>query len=116
MRRLEVRRVPSPGLRWYERTEGGCEEAEREGGGGELGDGGEAGVVQICAECDRFLFNMMRLISGTLVQVGLGKLTPDDVSALLRARKRSGEGPQACRAPASGLCLDRVFYGECGGD
>lgn len=57
MRRLEVRRLPRENAGWYAPAEEG---GEQDGGGT---------VVQICAECDRFLFNMMRLLAGTLVQV-----------------------------------------------
>ena len=32
---------------------------------------GAGGVVTITAECDRFLYNMMRIIAGTLVEVAL---------------------------------------------
>lgn len=61
MRRLEVRRV-----RMIDPV---ASAAVAEGGVG--GDGCSVGddVVTICAECDRFLYNMMRLLSGTLVQV-----------------------------------------------
>ena len=72
-------------------------------------------VVTICAECDRFLYNMMRMISGTLVEVGLGRLTPDDVSALLEARGRKAvrleRGLEVVKAPALGLTLEHCFYG-----
>ena len=93
------------------------------GGGGGMGDcSGEGGcVVTICAECDRFLYNMMRMLSGTLVQVGLGKLSVQDVADLLRARGRKGvhnaQGHDigspgkavVFKAPPQGLCLETVF-------
>ena len=81
--------------------------------------------VRITAECDRFLYNMMRLISGTLVQVGLGKMKPADVKLLLESRSRTAfldtgrTGAQhsvkqqhirAYKAPAQGLVLEKVFY------
>ena len=76
---------------------------------------GVESVVTICAECDRYLYNMMRLIAGTLVQVGLGRMTADDVSALLAAKGRKAihheRGLYVCKAPAHGLTLHCCFYG-----
>lgn len=54
-----------------------------------------------------FLHHMVRNLAGTLVEVGRGKLQPDDVTRILRARDRSLAGPTA---PARGLCLVRVEY------
>lgn len=67
------------------------------------------GVVTITAECDRFLQHMMRYISGTLVDVGRGKLDLSAVSALLERRSQPGALPPQ-KAPARGLCLYRCFY------
>ena len=54
-----------------------------------------------------FLHHMVRTMVGTLVQVGRGKLSPEDVLRILRARDRTLAGPTA---PAQGLCLVRVDY------
>jgi tRNA pseudouridine38-40 synthase len=54
-----------------------------------------------------FLYNMVRIIAGTLIEVGLGRRPPDTVSAALAGRKRTLAGPTA---PAHGLTLVRVFY------
>ena len=71
-------------------------------------------VVTITAECDRFLYNMMRMISGTLMEVGIGRLEPEDVTALLERKSRQGgkekQGKQIRKAPAHGLCLHHCFY------
>lgn len=71
-------------------------------------------IITICAECDRFLYNMMRMIAGTLVDVGLGRLSPDDVTSLLDMRGRKGgraaRGLEVTRAPSHGLCLHHCFY------
>lgn len=56
---------------------------------------------------DRFLKHMVRAIVGTVVEVGLGKRTPDSLAAILRARNRSAAGQTA---PPHGLCLMRVDY------
>lgn len=62
-------------------------------------------VVEIVA--DGFLYNMVRSIVGTLVNVGRGKWTSADVAAILRAQCRSNAGSTA---PASGLYLVDVTY------
>ncbi|KAL1523745.1 hypothetical protein AB1Y20_018673 [Prymnesium parvum] len=76
-------------------------------------DGG-GGVVVIRAECDRFLQHMMRLISGTLVQVGLGRVSVSDMASLLHAcgRKDLSIASLVFKAPPQGLCLERCFYAE----
>lgn len=56
-----------------------------------------------------FLYNMVRTMAGTLLAVGKGRMTPDDVSAALEARDRKLAGPTA---PARGLSLVRVLYDE----
>lgn len=54
-----------------------------------------------------FLRNMVRIIAGTLVEVGEGRRKASDVSAALAARDRAGAG---ITAPARGLTLLEVFY------
>ncbi|HEV2350233.1 MAG TPA: tRNA pseudouridine(38-40) synthase TruA [Terriglobia bacterium] len=54
-----------------------------------------------------FLHHMVRNIAGTLLEVGRGKLAPQDIRAILEARARTRAGPTA---PASGLCLMKVDY------
>ena len=56
---------------------------------------------------DGFLHHMVRNIVGTLIEVGRGKLTPQQVERILKARDRTLAGPTA---PAQGLCLMRVDY------
>ncbi|MEM6673258.1 MAG: tRNA pseudouridine(38-40) synthase TruA [Planctomycetota bacterium] len=56
---------------------------------------------------DGFLYNMVRTIAGTLLLVGKGGMSPDDISAAIEARDRSLAGPTA---PARGLYLVRVLY------
>lgn len=64
--------------------------------------------VHIDVEATAFLRNMVRIIAGTLVYVGRGKLSAADVAALLRSGDRTRAGPTA---PAHGLILWRVDYG-----
>ncbi len=65
--------------------------------------------ILIEAYADRFLKHMVRAIVGTVVEVGLGKRTPDSLTAVLRAQDRSAAGQTA---PPQGLCLMRVDYDE----
>ncbi len=60
-------------------------------------------------EANAFLYRMVRSIVGTLVQVGVGDLSPDDFALILRARDRSQIKKVA---PPQGLCLMRVSYAE----
>ncbi len=57
-----------------------------------------------------FLRHMVRNIMGTLVDVGLGKITPDDVARILAGEDR---GEAGITAPAHGLFLVRVNYDRC---
>ncbi len=56
---------------------------------------------------DGFLHNMVRIIAGTLIKVGNGKLSPHHIPEIIEARDRVMAGPTA---PAKGLCLIRVDY------
>lgn len=58
-----------------------------------------------------FLYNMVRTIAGTILEVGRGKILPDEVAAILAAGDRTRAGPTA---PACGLYLLSVRYpGSC---
>ncbi|MBO8136852.1 MAG: tRNA pseudouridine(38-40) synthase TruA [Desulfotomaculum sp.] len=54
-----------------------------------------------------FLYNMVRIMTGTLIQVGLGKIKPDDVKLILESRDRTKAGPTV---PPQGLCMEKVYY------
>ncbi len=54
-----------------------------------------------------FLYNMVRIITGTLVSVGGGKLDPADMADIIASRDRERAG---ITAPAKGLCLKEVYY------
>jgi tRNA pseudouridine38-40 synthase len=56
-----------------------------------------------------FLKNMVRVMVGTLVDIGKGRFTPMDIDRLLLGGDRRESG---CTAPASGLCLIQVVYPE----
>jgi tRNA pseudouridine38-40 synthase len=65
--------------------------------------------IELGFRANAFLHQMVRAMTGNLVLVGSGKLTPDDVRRLLAARNRTGTGNLA---PAHGLTLERVVYGR----
>ncbi|TEU17079.1 MAG: tRNA pseudouridine(38-40) synthase TruA [Anaerolineales bacterium] len=54
-----------------------------------------------------FLYRMVRNIAGTLLLVGMGKLSPEGFEEILQVRDRRRAGPAA---PAHGLCLMKVNY------
>lgn len=64
-------------------------------------------LMLIEIQADGFLYNMIRIIVGTLIEVGRGKLSPGDVREILRAKDRALAGPTV---PALGLCLVKVDY------
>ncbi len=54
-----------------------------------------------------FLYNMVRIISGTLVDVGIGKIKPEDIKDIIESKDRTRAGKTL---PAKGLCLTKVTY------
>ncbi|WP_039076404.1 tRNA pseudouridine(38-40) synthase TruA [Bacillus sp. MSP13] len=54
-----------------------------------------------------FLYNMVRIIAGTLLDAGIGKISPDDVKSMLEAKDREAAGRTA---PGHGLYLWNVCY------
>lgn len=63
--------------------------------------------VAITVTGNGFLYNMVRIIAGTLHEVGRGRIAPGDVSAILHSKDRRQAGPTA--APM-GLCLQWIRY------
>jgi tRNA pseudouridine38-40 synthase len=78
---------------------------ERECTVSRLSEEGNELVYEIAA--NGFLHHMVRNIVGTLLEVGRGKLVPDDIENLIESRDRRLSGPTA---PARGLHLMRVEY------
>lgn len=62
-------------------------------------------IVVIGVEGSGFLWNMVRIMVGTLVQVGIGRYKPDAVPRMLEARDRTAAGPTA---PPHGLYLQWI--------
>ncbi len=65
------------------------------------------GEVRLTVTGDGFLYNMVRILAGTLLEVGQGKRAPEDIPAMLAQRDRLAAGQTA---PAKGLCLMEVRY------
>lgn len=63
--------------------------------------------IEIRISADGFLYNMVRIIVGTLCEVAFGRISPDDISNIIAAKDRSRAG---MTAPADGLYLNRVIY------
>ncbi len=61
--------------------------------------------IKICG--DGFLYNMVRIIVGTLIEVAYGRIEPNAIPKIILSKQRSQAGPTA---PAFGLYLNRVNY------
>lgn len=58
---------------------------------------------------DGFLYHMVRIMTGTLLEIGLGKKAPEDIPAILESKKRENAG---FLVPGQGLTLVEVRYGN----
>jgi tRNA pseudouridine38-40 synthase len=70
-----------------------------------VGEGRHMTVIEIAG--DGFLYNMVRIIAGTLVLAGIGRMDPEDVGRAVESRDRRKAGPTA---PPQGLYLAEVYY------
>lgn len=66
-------------------------------------------LIKITAKGDGFLYNMVRIIAGTLAFVGCGKLDARDIPDIIASRDRARAG---ITAPPQGLFLSEVYYDE----
>lgn len=66
-------------------------------------------LVEFEVEANGFLYNMVRIMVGTLLAIAAGKLPPDAIPGILASGKREQAGPTA---PPQGLFLEQVFYAE----
>ncbi len=64
-------------------------------------------LIEIRISADGFLYNMVRIIVGTLTEVAFGRFSPDEIPEIIAACDRSRAG---MTAPAEGLYLNRVIY------
>lgn len=65
------------------------------------------GFIALRLEAEGFLYNMARIIAGTLIFCGLGRIAPGDIPGIILSRDRRLAGPTA---PAKGLFLTEVIY------
>ena len=64
-------------------------------------------LIEIKISANGFLYNMVRIIVGTLLEVGVGRFSPSDVEKIIASRDRKNAG---MTAEAAGLYLNRVTY------
>lgn len=64
-------------------------------------------LIEFTIEGNSFLRNMVRIIVGTLLYVGFGKIDKEQISKIILDKKREGAGPTV---PPQGLFLEKVFY------
>ena len=67
----------------------------------------ERDLLTISVTGNGFLYNMVRIIAGTLLKVGGGQILPEDISKIIEGKNRSLAGPTA---PAKGLTLVKICY------
>lgn len=65
------------------------------------------GLVEMRVTADGFLYNMVRIMVGTLLRVAMGRIEPQEIPDIILAKDRAKAGPTAV---AHGLYLNRVFY------
>lgn len=63
--------------------------------------------LDLVFEGDRFLMHQVRIMAGTLVEIGKGRIEAEGMNDILAARDRSQAGRTA---PPHGLCLDQIWY------
>lgn len=68
----------------------------------------EAGIVRFDVAGSGFLHHMVRILVGTLVEAGRGRIEPGDIAQIIASRERSQAGPTM---PPDGLCLEWIHYG-----
>jgi len=64
-------------------------------------------LIKIYIKADGYLYNMVRIITGTLVSVGEGRILPDYVKEIISKKDRNFAGPTA---PPQGLALYEIYY------
>ena len=67
----------------------------------------EGDMVLFTVRGDGFLYNMVRIIAGTLIYVSEGRISPDELPEIIESRNRERAG---VTAKPCGLYLNRVFY------
>lgn len=67
----------------------------------------EKPIIQLYLKGNGFLYNMVRIITGTLINIGLGKNKPEDMAKIIAGRNRVLAGTTV---PPQGLCMMEVEY------
>ncbi len=67
----------------------------------------EGDFLKIFYHGNGFLYNMVRIITGTILYAGIGKIDPDYIPNIIKNGKREMAG---ATVPAHGLCLEKVYY------
>ena len=67
----------------------------------------EGDLIEIRISADGFLYNMVRIIVGTLTEVAFGRISPDEIPDVIASCDRARAG---MTAPAEGLYLNKVTY------
>ncbi|MDA1078026.1 MAG: hypothetical protein O2908_03145, partial [Verrucomicrobia bacterium] len=65
------------------------------------------GELQFVTEGGGYLYKMVRSMVGAMIDVGLGRIAPEEISELLKTTHRSA---RVVSAPARGLSMEKVFY------
>ena len=71
----------------------------------EVKEEGERIIIELTG--NGFMYNMVRIISGTIVEVGLGKIKPEEIQRIIKEKDRTKAGKTL---PAHGLYLVEVYY------
>lgn len=66
-----------------------------------------ADEIHIVVDGDGFLYKMVRNITGTLVDIGIGRFEPDDMCRIIESKNRQNAGQTA---PPCGLILEKIFF------
>lgn len=64
-------------------------------------------MISMIYHGDGFLYNMVRILSGTILYAGMGKINPFDIKDIILSKNRKRAGKTL---PANGLVLEKVFY------
>ena len=71
----------------------------------EIKQDGERIIIELTG--NGFMYNMVRIIAGTIVDVGLGKIKPEEIPQIIESKDRTKAGKTL---PAEGLYLVEVYY------
>ena len=81
------------------------QKAEEEQSQAEIKQDGERIIIELTG--NGFMYNMVRIIAGTIVDVGLGKIKPEEIPQIIESKDRTKAGKTL---PAEGLYLVEVYY------